>query len=117
MQVLEVAIGKDKMTSDSYLRDILGREAVETGIFAPVRNVQIHLEPLIQQWAGSRLLGITPSGSLAKDTANRSGTDIDLFISLSPETSETLKEIYDKLFNYMSRHGYTSKRQKRCKQG
>jgi hypothetical protein len=36
-----------------------------------------------------------------KGTANMSGTDIDLFISLSEQTTETLKEIYDKLFNTM----------------
>ena len=43
------------------------------------------------------MLSISPSGSFAKGTANRSGTDIDLFISLSESTPETLKEIYDSL--------------------
>jgi len=43
------------------------------------------------------VLSISPSGSFAKGTANRSGTDIDLFISLSESTPETLKEIYDSL--------------------
>jgi len=37
-----------------------------------------------------------PSGSFAKGTANRSGTDIDLFISLTSGTPDTLKEIYTK---------------------
>jgi hypothetical protein len=40
-----------------------------------------------------------------------SGTDIDLFISLSEQTTETLKEIYDKLFNTMKANGYTPTRQ------
>ncbi len=43
------------------------------------------------------MLSISPSGSFAKGTANRSGTDIDLFISLSESTPETLKETYDSL--------------------
>ena len=40
---------------------------------------------------GNVVLSISPSGSFAKGTANRSGTDIALFISLSESTPETLK--------------------------
>ncbi len=57
------------------------------------------------------LKGINPSGSFAKGTANRSGTDIDLFISLATNTEETLKEIYEKLFTRLTETGYTPKRQ------
>jgi hypothetical protein len=99
------------MTPDQYLRQILTQQAVDTSNTSPIRTVQAVLTPIIQQWAGDKLLGITPSGSFAKGTANRSGTDIDLFISLSPQTSETLKEIYDKLFNWMQQKGYAPKRQ------
>ena len=87
------------MTADEYLRGILGREAVDTGPQSPVREVQSVMDPIIRGWAGNRLLSIHPSGSFMKGTANKSGTDIDLFISLSEETTETLKEVYDKLFN------------------
>lgn len=99
------------MSADTHLQSILDREAVDTSIFSPVRAVQIALEPIIKKWANIYLVTITPSGSFAKGTANRSGTDIDLFISLSPQTSETLKEIYNKLFDFMSQSGYTPKRQ------
>jgi|SRR5579872_3246327 len=99
------------MTADAYLQSILTREAVDTSIFSPVRNVQNVLYPLIGQWAGIHLISVSPSGSFAKGTANKSGTDIDLFISLSPQTTEALKEIYSKLFNYMGYHKYTPKRQ------
>jgi len=94
------------MTPDDYLRNILEREAVDTGIYSPVRNVLTQLSPLIQRWAGDRLVSVSPSGSFAKGTANISGTDIDLFISLSPQTTETLKEIYNKLSEYMRSNGY-----------
>ena len=57
------------------------------------------------------LSDVSPSGSFAKGTANRSGTDIDLFISLSQNTPETLKQIYDKLFSRMTEKGYSPKRQ------
>src|SRR5262249_11012753 len=52
-----------------------------------------------------------PSGSFAKGTANSSGTDIDLFISLQPTTPSTLKEIYESLFTRMQNEGYRPKRQ------
>ncbi len=97
------------MAADEYLQNILTREFVDTGIFSPVRGVQTTLQPIIQQWAGNVLLGISPSGSFAKGTANKSGTDIDLFISLSETTNETLKAIYDSLFNRVT--AYNPKRQ------
>lgn len=99
------------MTADEYLLAILRREAVNNGLLSPVRSVQAILYPIIQRWAGNRLLTVHPSGSFMKGTANRSGTDIDLFISLSGQTTETLKEIYDKLFSTLTANGYSPKRQ------
>lgn len=99
------------MTADQYLWSILLRECVDTGPFSPVRGVQTVLSPIIQRWGGNRLLNIHPSGSFMKGTANKSGTDIDLFISLSEQTTETLKEIYEKLFETMKSNGYTPNRQ------
>ena len=99
------------MSADAYLQQILNRDAVDTGIFSPVRGVQAILEPAIRAWANRFLISVSPSGSFAKGTANRSGTDIDLFISLSPDTRETLKEIYESLFAHMQRQGYSPKRQ------
>ena len=47
----------------------------------------------------------------APGTAVLSGTDIDLFLSLSESTSETLKEVYNKLFECLTSAGYSPKRQ------
>jgi hypothetical protein len=99
------------MTAEIYLQQILSREAVDTGPFSPVRGVQTSLDPILRRWAGSMLSNVSPSGSFAKGTANRSGTDIDLFISLSSQTTNTLKEIYESLFNTLKANGYTPKRQ------
>jgi hypothetical protein len=99
------------MTADEYLLRILIRESVDTSLFSPVRSVLTQLYPIVRKWAGDKLVGISPSGSFAKGTANKSGTDIDLFISLSEETVESLKEIYNKLCNTMTNKGYTPKRQ------
>jgi hypothetical protein len=99
------------MSADSYLQQILHREAVDTGPSSPVRTVQAQLHPVIAQWAGNQLVSISPSGSFAKGTANKSGTDIDLFISLAQNTSNTLKEIYESLYSRMNQNGYSPKRQ------
>ena len=80
-------------------------------MFSPVRSVQTTLQPIIQASAGNLLVGVTPSGPFAKGTANKSGTDIDLFISLSHNTTETIKEVYERLLKTMSQNGYNPKRQ------
>jgi tRNA nucleotidyltransferase (CCA-adding enzyme) len=82
------------MTADEYLQSILAREAVDISPTSRVRQVQKTLHPLLSEWAGTMLRGVHPSGSFAKGTANHSGTDIDLFVSLSSEVTEALKEIY-----------------------
>ena len=76
------------MSADAYLQQVLNREAVDTGIFSPVRAVQATLEPAIRLWANRFLIGVTPSGSFAKGTANKSGTD-DRHSSL-PRRPQTL---------------------------
>lgn len=82
------------MTSpDQYLRNILIRETPPTGLYTPLNLCKTALVPILQEWAGQFLVDITPSGSFAKGTANRSGTDMDIFVSLSPDTNETLKEV------------------------
>jgi hypothetical protein len=99
------------MIPDDYLLGILRREAVDSGPNSPVLAAQTMLMPLLNGWAGAYLSGVNPSGSFAKGTANQSGTDIDLFISLSSTTPNTLKEIYESLFANVQHAGYTPKRQ------
>lgn len=97
--------------SDAYLAQILRRETVDTGIFSPVRQVQQTLAPSVQKWANRFLLSVAPSGSFAKGTANKSGTDIDLFISLHQDVPNPLADIYGSLFNRLREDGYAPRRQ------
>jgi len=99
------------MSADQYLQRILSREAVDTGPFSPVLAVQAALNPILRDWARDYLVSVSPSGSFAKGTANKSGTDIDLFISLSTTTPDTLREIYNSLFSRMQQAGYRPVRQ------
>lgn len=92
--------------SDQYLRNILAREQVDTSVFSPVRTVATTLAPMLNRWGNGYLLGIEPSGSFAKGTANRSSTDIDFFLTLSSNTPDTLAQIRSSLGNCLTQHGY-----------
>ncbi|MFY0733610.1 nucleotidyltransferase [Aurantimonas sp. NFXS3] len=99
------------MSIDQYLSDILTREAVDTGPFSPALAVREAIEPIVGEWAGQFLISFEPSGSFAKGTANGSSTDIDLFISLASNVNETLKEVYESLFDRFQVKGYAPRRQ------
>lgn len=99
------------MSGDEYLLGILAREQVDTSPTSPVWAAKQTLMPVLSQWGGQFLQQVHPSGSFAKGTANRSGTDIDLFLSLSPNTRESLKEIYESLYTAISNAGYAARRQ------
>jgi hypothetical protein len=102
------ANGSLPMNADQHLFTILRRETVDTSLAQAVLNT---LRPIIVPWANQYLAGIAPSGSFAKGTAIKSGTDIDLFISLKPETRETLKEIYYSLLRRMQEAGLSTNAQ------
>ena len=99
------------MTADDYLGGILMREAVDRSINSPVRGVAVTLAPLIQTWSAGHLNSVSASGSFAKGTANKSGTDIDLFLSLASNTPFSLAEIHNTLFNALTKAGYKPRRQ------
>lgn len=64
-----------------------------------IRIKNIFTEP-IKDWAGQYLNDIFVSGSRAKGTAIKGGTDVDLFISLKADTPATLKEIFNLLHTF-----------------
>jgi hypothetical protein len=97
--------------ADRYLNRILERERVDNGPLSPLRAVQNTLMPALTAWGNGRILSVHPSGSFMKGTAVLSGTDIDLFISLSHETVESLQQIHETLFKRLSDSGYSPKRQ------
>lgn len=99
------------MTADQYLTNILIREAVDTSPYSHVRGVIATLTPFIKGWAAQYLLDITASGSFAKGTANKNGTDLDIFISLSQSNPHTLGATYENLFHFLINNGYQPKRQ------
>jgi hypothetical protein len=98
-------------SADQRFRAILQREAVYNGPFSNALNVIDVLRPAIDAWSNGFVLEMHPSGSFAKGTANKSGTDLDLFISIRGNVPNTLKEIHDTLFNQFQSRGFSPKRQ------
>lgn len=99
------------MTADEYLEAILAREAIDTSMLSPVWTVKRELDPLIARWGGAHLQSVSPSGSFAKGTANRAGTDLDLFISMWQGTPLTLSEVYHSLHGFLAAAGYRPRSQ------
>jgi hypothetical protein len=99
------------LTPDQHIRAVLARHSVDTGAYSPVRGVQATLSPLISKWGGQSLVDIKTSGSFAKGTAVRGGTDIDLFLSLTSSLQTPLQQIYDSLHAAVTAGGYAARRQ------
>ena len=96
------------MTADEYLISILKKYEVNTVEAKAIGN---SIYPTIQKWGGTSLLSAEFSGSLAKGTAVSIGSDADIFLSLSSSTTETLANIYDTLYDEVTKAGYIAKKQ------
>lgn len=90
---------------NAYLWKILQREAVDTSLSSPARHVINALGPTLVEWSSGYLAAVHPSGSFAKGTANRSGTDIDVFVSLRSDCPASLEHIYTTLSKRLSSAG------------
>ncbi len=99
------------MTQDEYVRAVLAKYQVVTGPSSPAVQAANAVAPTIRQWAGQQLLDLKASGSYAKGTAVLGKTDIDLFISLAPNTQESLQDLYQKLLRWMLDKGYKPRQQ------
>jgi hypothetical protein len=98
------------VSPSDYLRAILQREAVETGVNAPLRQLEGQVQALCESWAGRYLLEVYPSGAFEKGTANQSGVSIDFVVSLAPQTPFLTKQIYESLFQHFERNGFAPER-------
>ncbi|MFH1390460.1 MAG: nucleotidyltransferase domain-containing protein, partial [Candidatus Margulisiibacteriota bacterium] len=98
------------MTADEYLSLLITKYKASTGPGSTSYNAANAVYPIIQQWAGTQLRKVSFSGSNAKGTAIKGATDVDLFISLKSDTKESLRQIFDSLYNYFYKRGYIGAR-------
>lgn len=96
---------------DDYLSSVLARESVLTGLLSPVHVACEVLRPAIDAWSNGYVTDVLPSGSFAKGTAIRSGTDLDLFLSIRSDVPNTVKEAYQFLANQLRLRGMSPKLQ------
>lgn len=100
------------MTPNQYIENVVKKHKLPDSIDNYTDSTVVTpLKKIIRNWAGTCLCDIKLSGSRAKGTAIDIATDLDLFISLSSATNNTLKEIYDSLYNCVVRQGIAARKQ------
>jgi hypothetical protein len=97
------------MTADEYLKRIITNKKADSITIDDYRLINV--KSTLTTWAGYQLSSLKQSGSSAKGTALKGIADFDIFISLKSDTTDTLKEIYDKLEISIKNAGWTTRRQ------
>src|SRR3954465_3688898 len=94
------------MTADQYVGSVLLKYAVPRGSSSPAEVLGATVAGPIRSWAGAQLNALEYSGSYAKQTGVRGISDVDIFVSLKADTSNTLSELYNSLFTLAQRQGW-----------
>ena len=100
------------MISDEYVLQTIKKHALSEQIDNyTTRYIIDPLKRIIAEWAGTCLCETKLSGSRAKGTAIDIATDLDLFISLTSTTTNSLEEIYDSLYQRLVNKGIAARKQ------
>ena len=99
------------MNAKSYVDQILRKYEVAKGPGTAVYQAGERLRGLIQRWYSARLVSVHNSGSFAKGTSIKGGTDLDLFISLKPGSGKNLKSIFNGLYQLAGSEELNPRRQ------
>ena len=78
------------LNANRYVDEILRKYEVDKGPGTAVYEAGEFLRGVIQRWYSTRLVRVHNSGSFAKGTSIKGGTDLDLFISLKPRSGKSL---------------------------
>lgn len=97
------------MTGDEYLMQVIDNRKARNLTFYDTRLTDI--KNVIRRWAGNHLSEIKLAGSCVKKTALKGKADCDIFISLRSDVPFPLKEIYNSLDDFVTKEGYTTRRQ------
>ena len=97
--------------SDDYTRDVLAKYAVPAEHRQQVELAAQDVYQCVSAWAGSHLQRVQYSGSFAKGTTVRGGTDVDLFVSLKTSMGGPLRNIYDGLYSALAAKWFSPRRQ------
>ncbi len=81
-------------------------DVINSKVSTPIGIRDSRIKPILDEvkiWSGPQLADIFVSGSSAKGTALKGSSDLDLFVSLKANTSETLKILYSSFHNHLSK--------------
>jgi len=96
--------------SDEYIKKIIRKYSRGVDHIKKVQSAKTRLDEIIRAWAGTCLYATEISGSVAKGTSVTLGSDFDLFVSIH-KTSDTLKELYNKLYRKLTKLKYNVRKQ------
>ena len=99
------------MTHDQYVESILEKYAVPRGPSSPAEQLGAVVATPLRTWAGPQLNALEYSGSYVKETGVHGVSDVDVFISLKSNTTNTLKELYVSLFSLAQNQGWSPRQQ------
>ncbi|HLV95112.1 MAG TPA: hypothetical protein VKS44_07960 [Candidatus Acidoferrales bacterium] len=92
------------LTVEQYAASVVGKYQVipETGSAA--HRAADAVMPVLKEWAGQSLLGITLSGAYAHNTAISLASSVDVLVSLSPIAGMEMKAVFWNLFEFLTKH-------------
>jgi hypothetical protein len=99
------------VTADQYVETVLAKYAVPRGPTSAAEMLGSTVARPLRTWAGQQLNELRYSGSYAKQTGVHGISDVDIFISLKSDTTNTLKEIYESIFSLAATRGWSPRRQ------
>jgi hypothetical protein len=99
------------MTPDEYVESILAKYEVPRGTTSPAERLGSAIAGPLRNWAGQQLNALEYSGSYAKGTGVHGVSDVDVFISLKSDTTNTLKDIYNSLYALAQKQGWSPTQQ------
>jgi predicted nucleotidyltransferase len=100
------------MTAIQYLKDLLERNKFDEAAKMPgVNERREKVEKKLRDEFGSKIQSIKYSGSIAKHTALKDSFDIDLAVHFKKDAFDTLKEMYDAVYDLLAKT-YTVRKQR-----
>ncbi len=90
------------MTTEQYAASVVEKYHVTPGTGSKAHRAADELLPVIKQWSKQYVQGINLSGAYAKNTAITLASPADLLITLSPVPGMTIKNVFWKLFEYLT---------------
>lgn len=92
----------DVHTADPYIASVVDQPRVAVGTKSAAHSAALEVMPLVKEWAGNYLRGITPFGAYAKGTAVSLCRDIDLLIARKPIPGMEMRDVYWSRFKFLA---------------